>query len=338
MNNILDSLIKSLIPAVEAEMEALLTSDGSNYQLYFGMMQYHLGWADSDLNRITGTAGKRIRPLVCLLVCDAAGGDWKQAIPAAAAIELLHNFSLIHDDIEDDSDTRRGRETVWKLWGIPQAINAGDSMFAFAFDALSRLGKTGVSAEAITRSLQVFTHACIHITKGQHLDMLYETIDDVSLDQYLDMISDKTASLLSATAEIGAIIAGASSEVQAYYAGFGEYLGLAFQAYDDFLGVWGDETSLGKSTSTDILTRKKTLPILYGLKNSPELVSVFSQEEVDVLRAVDILDSVGAKVFTTEKARFYTEKALSMLEKAGPQGKAKEALYILTDKLIKRES
>jgi geranylgeranyl diphosphate synthase type I len=273
-----------------------------------------------------------------LLVCDASGGDWKQAVPGAAAIELLHNFSLIHDDIEDDSDTRRGRETVWKLWGIPQAINAGDSMFAFAFKALSRLENLNVSPTAITHALKVFTNACIHLTKGQHLDMLYENIDDVSLEQYLYMISDKTASLISTTARIGAIVSGASQEKQGHYATFGKNLGLAFQVYDDYLGIWGNEIMLGKSTSTDLLTRKKTLPILFGLENSADLRKLFTQPSIDIDRAVEILDRVGAKEYTREKAQFYSEKALSMLDKAEPQGSAGEALHILTDQLIRREN
>jgi geranylgeranyl diphosphate synthase type I len=272
------------------------------------------------------------------LVCDASGGQWEQALPAAAAIELLHNFSLIHDDIEDDSDTRRGRATVWTLWGIPQAINAGDSMFASAFDALGGLSDRKVAAEIVVKAQQIFTNACIKLTKGQHLDMWFETQDGVTVDNYLEMISGKTAALLVATTEIGSLVAQADSETQKHYGEFGRNVGLAFQAYDDILGVWGDEALLGKSTASDILTRKKTLPVLYGLGQSAELRDLYQQPEMDLQRAVALLDSVGAREYTQAAAQRYSDAAIQHLDAADPQGAAGEALRTLTAQLIQRKS
>jgi len=338
MTTALDRFHQEFLPAIEAEMQAVLASNEKNYSLYYGMMRYHLGWLDPALKPVDGIAGKRIRPLVLLLVCDSSGGNWEQALPAAAAIELLHNFSLIHDDIEDDSETRRGRTTVWKLWGIPQAINAGDSMFASAFDALGQLSRRRVPAEAIVQAQQIFAQACIKLTKGQHLDMWFETQHDVMVENYLEMISGKTAALLVATTEIGALVAGTSSETQTHYGEFGRNVGLAFQAYDDILGVWGDEALLGKSTASDILTRKKTLPVLYGLNQSAELRDLYTQAEIDLDRAMALLNGVGAREYTQAAAQRYSEAAIEHLDAADPQGAAGEALRTLTAQLIQRQS
>lgn len=337
MSAALEHLSELFLPAIEAEMKAVLASDDPRYQLYYGMMHYHLGWADQQLGPAAGQVGKRIRPLVCLLVCDAGGGDWERAVPAAAAIELLHNFSLIHDDIEDDSETRRGRKAVWAVWGITQAINAGDSMFASAFEALARLVDRGVEHRTVAEALRVFTHACTELTKGQHLDICYESQTEVTADQYLGMIAGKTAALISATAEIGAIVADATPEHRRHYAEFGRNLGLAFQAYDDVLGVWGDELSLGKSTASDLLNRKKTLAVVYGLAQSAELRELFGKPEIDVPRAVELLDSIGARQYALSTAHQYSDAAIADLEAAAAAGKAGEALRQLTAELIRRD-
>ncbi len=334
----LDHYTRQFLPAVEAEIKAILESDHPSYKVYYGMMHYHLGWVDAGLGSESGTAGKRIRPLICLLVCDAASGNWEQAVPAAAAIELLHNFSLIHDDIEDGSRTRRGRKTVWELWGVPQAINAGDSMFSSAYAALARVADRGVAAETTVDSLQVFAQACVQLTKGQHLDMRYETQVSVDVEQYLQMIAGKTAALISATSEIGAIIASSEPEKRRHFAEFGRNVGLAFQAHDDVLGIWGNETTVGKSTVSDILTRKKTLPVVYGLAQSSELRDLYAGAQLDVQRAVDLLEAAGAKDYAMAAVDRYSEAAMAHLAKAHPAGPAGDALRKLTTQLVKRQS
>jgi geranylgeranyl diphosphate synthase type I len=147
MPSTLKSILAQYLPAIEAELRDLLASAGAPFSDYYGMLHYHMGWCDDELHPIQGQAGKRVRPVLCLLANEAAGGSHEQALPAAAGIETLHNFSLLHDDIEDNSDTRRGRPTVWKLWGRPQAINAGDGMFALAHLAFGRLPERGVPVE-----------------------------------------------------------------------------------------------------------------------------------------------------------------------------------------------
>jgi geranylgeranyl diphosphate synthase type I len=335
---VLDHYTRQFLSAIEAEMKSILESDHPSYKMYYGMMHYHLGWVDVGMGSESGKAGKRIRPLICLLVCDAAGGNWEQAVPAAAAIELLHNFSLIHDDIEDGSRTRRGRKTVWELWGVPQSINAGDSMFSSAYAALARLADRGVAAETTVDSLQVFAQACVQLTRGQHLDMQYETQANVDVEQYLQMIAGKTAALLSAASEIGATIAGTDPERRRHFAEYGRNVGLAFQVHDDILGVWGNESTVGKSTVSDILTRKKTMPVVYGLARSSELRDLYACPRLDVQRAADLLEAAGAKDYAVAAADRYSEAAAAHLEKADPVGSAGDALRELTTLLVKRQN
>ena len=170
------------------------------------MMQYHMGWVDEQFHPVTLNSGKRIRPVACLLSCAAAGGNWQHALPAGAAIEILHNFSLVHDDIEDASPTRRGRPTVWHLWGEPQAINTGDGMFTVAHLAMSRLLEGGVEPPVVVRALRRFDETALRLTEGQYMDMDFETRDEVEVDEYLEMITGKTAVLLSLSSELGALI------------------------------------------------------------------------------------------------------------------------------------
>jgi geranylgeranyl diphosphate synthase, type I len=332
-------LSEQMRQAVNAEMKAVLNASDTPPDLFHGMMHYHMGWRDEQMQPADVNAGKQIRPVICLLTCQAAGGNWQQAVPAAAAIELLHNFSLIHDDIEDASPTRRGRQTLWTIWGMEQAINAGDAMFAFAHLALNRLVDRGVVAETAVTALRRFDETCVHLTQGQHADMNFERRDAVTVDEYLAMITGKTAVLLSLCTELGALIAGADSPTVSHYAQFGLNLGLAFQVIDDILGIWGDEAVIGKSASTDILTKKKTLPVLYGLSQNGALRQLYNQENTDetfVRDAIDVLNTTGARAYATERATYYSQNALQHLEEAQPSGSAYVALNQLSASLLQR--
>ncbi|WP_420642664.1 polyprenyl synthetase family protein [Candidatus Leptofilum sp.] len=332
-------LSQEMRQAVTAEMKAVLNATEAPPDLFYGMLHYHMGWRDDQLQPADVNAGKQIRPVLCLLACQAAGGNWQQAVPAAAAIELLHNFSLIHDDIEDASPTRRGRKTLWTIWGQEQAINAGDAMFSLAHLALNRLVERGVSAETAVHALRRFDETCVRLTQGQHADMFFETQNSVSVSDYLAMITGKTAVLLSLCTELGALISGKDAETVHHYAQFGLNLGLAFQVIDDILGIWGDESLIGKSASTDILTKKKTLPVLYGLNQNNDLRQLYQQETTDetfVQQAIHILDSTGAREDATERATYYSETALGHLEEAEPAGPAGAALQQLSAMLLQR--
>jgi geranylgeranyl diphosphate synthase, type I len=322
------------IPLVESEMRNCLAVPDSVLDGYYGMLRYHLGWADENLAPANINSGKRIRPMLCLLACQSAQGDAMQAIPAAAAIELLHNFSLIHDDIEDNSPTRRGRASLWALWGIPQAINAGDGLFAIAHLAMNRLRDRGVAYERILDVRAIFDRTCLALTQGQYLDMSFESRLSTSVDEYMTMISGKTAGLISASVAIGATLAGSAAVV--HYGTFGRELGLAFQIQDDILGIWGDEALTGKSAESDIATKKKSLPVVYALGQSAKLRTLYAAPQVDVPAAIAELEAVGAARFAEQAARQHHEQALQALQASGASGDAGQALFELAESLLGR--
>ncbi len=325
------------LPQIEEEMKrAVGAADDPIYAPFYGMLHYHLGWAGADFAPATFPVGKRIRPMLCLLTCEAASGDPQAALPAAAAIELLHNFSLIHDDVEDHSELRRGRLTVWKQWGVAQAINAGDALYAIAHAAFRRLRDFGVSPDRHIAARIRFDQTCLKLTQGQHLDLSFESRDRVTVEEYMEMIDGKTAALVSGAAAIGAIVAG-SDQVDRY-AEFGRCLGLAFQVQDDLLGIWGDPAVTGKSAADDVAMRKKSLPVLYGLGNSSELSELYAAVEIDVQKAVELLEYVGAREYAEKVADEYTQKAMAALDAAQPQREAGEALRELARSLLGRRA
>ena len=340
MFDALRDLSSEMIPAVETELRDVLKLNKKSDDLFYGMMHYHMGWVDEDLLPLELNGGKRIRPFLCLLACAAAGGDWKQAVPAAASIEIIHNFSLVHDDIQDVSPTRRGRPTVWKLWGANQAINIGDTMFALAHIAMERMRTRGVKDSITLRAIRMLDDTCIALTKGQYFDMQFEERDDVSVDDYLSMINGKTAALLSLSTELGAVVSGSEPEISDHFAAFGRDLGLAFQIRDDILGIWGDETLIGKSAATDIETRKKSLPVLYGLSKDEELRRLYNEPETNeefVYRVVERLNSAGSREFTENYEKKYADSAIAHLEAVSPDGDAGLALFQMTGRLLNRK-
>ncbi len=340
MSDSLTELFEEIILSVEKEMRLVLKTDAAEVDPFLGMIHYQMGWCNKHFEPVKSSGGKRVRPLLCLLSCQSAGGDWHQAVPAGAALELLHNFTLIHDDIQDASPTRRGRPTVWKVWSEKQAINVGDAMFALAHIGLSRMQARGIDALTLNQALLRLDETCLDLTFGQYKDMDFEERAVVSVDEYLQMIGGKTAALLSLSSELGALVAGADKELIHHYAAFGRDLGLAFQVRDDILGIWGDESVIGKSAATDIATRKKSLPVLYGLEKNSELSQLFEQSHLGndfVSKAVQLLDNVGAREFAEEYESRYANSALANLEAANPVGLAGDALYQLTNILLKRE-
>lgn len=289
------------LPWIEAEMRAVLSTGDPTVAGHYDIMQYHMGWRDVDLRPAEAPAGKRIRPVLCLLACGAAGGDPRHAAPAAAGLELLHNFSLIHDDIEDNSAMRRHRPTTWVLFGMPIACNAGDGMFSAAHLAFFRLEQHGLPAERILAALRCFDETCLALTEGQFLDMSFEARQDVTPEDYFRMIAGKTGALLAAAPQVGAIVAGATPEIVAAYRAYGAALGRAFQVQDDILGIWGDEAVTGKSAASDILSKKKSLPVLFALTDAavgPRLRHLYAQPALtsnDVPAVLALLDEAGAR-------------------------------------------
>ena len=340
-NGELSGFIGTWLPQIEAEMDAVIGSSDEHVAAHYGMMRYHLGWADAHFHLRPAPAGKRLRPILCLLSCAELGGDATQAVPAAAAIELLHNFSLIHDDIEDGDEMRHHRPTVWKVWGAPIGINVGDAMFTLAFAAIQRLTQRGVNSKATLGVLNQFTQTCLALTEGQYLDLSFEQRPVVSVDEYMRMIQGKTAALVGASVAIGARIAGASTRQQTDMLQFGQAIGLAFQIQDDILGIWGDAAQTGKPVGSDILNRKKSLPLLHAL-NHPEVgdqmqgVFALPVDESQVERVLELLTQSETRHFAEREMEKQHNLAMAALESAlGPRA-ATSPLLMLAEGLLHR--
>jgi geranylgeranyl diphosphate synthase type I len=328
----------TMLPVIETELRHTVAQvDTPRLAEMYYMLAYHMGWVGEGAG--AEARGKRIRPILVLLCAQAAGGDWHDALPGSTAVELIHNFSLVHDDIQDQSPTRRGRPTLWKKWGTAQAINAGDALFSLAqISILGLVEKVSINAAlSASRALQ---DTCLHLTEGQFLDLAYEERNDLSVEDYWPMVEGKTAALISSCTLIGALAASAEAVTCESYQKFGRFLGMAFQVQDDYLGIWGDAALLGKSTESDLVSGKKSLPVLYGLAKDEVFAERWNRgqitsEEVQELAA--FLEREGGRKFVAEQADRLTHQALEALDSANPQGKAGEALRELAGLLLKRQ-
>lgn len=328
------------LPALEETMQEVLSA--SSPELLYGMLRYHLGWADTAFRPVAHKAGKRLRPVFLLLACEAQSGDWQQALPAAAAIELLHNFTLIHDDIEDCDRTRRGRPTLWTVWGESQAINAGDALFALAYRSMINLHTTSLLPELILRVVAQYTEAILQITEGQCLDLSFETEQEIIEATYLTMIRNKTAVLIGLACELGGMIAGASPAAITALREFGESLGMAFQMQDDLLGLWGKPEQTGKPVGSDLRNRKKSLPILHGMTHSADFRALVTATsaigDADIVRGLALLEAAGSREYVHAQALAHHRAALDALERSQGVDEAQAALYTLTKQLMGRDT
>ncbi|MBV8694057.1 MAG: polyprenyl synthetase family protein [Chloroflexi bacterium] len=294
---------------------------------FYGQLGYHLGWLDAHFVPVQHNTGKLLRPTLLLLAYEAAGAcettskreektHLDRALPAAVAIELLHNFTLIHDDIEDGDRERRSRPTAWAVFGIPQAINLGDGLASLSRLALFTLLDKGVDADLVARLGYCFDRATLTVIEGQHMDICFETQEQVTVPHYLEMITRKTAALLACAAEMGARL-GCSDEptIKALHQ-FGWHLGTAFQVRDDLLGIWATQAESGKTPAGDVFRRKKTLPVLHAIQHaSPQdhawLRTFYSQQEAprseQVGQVLSILEHTRSREYCQH---FLTEHCL----------------------------
>lgn len=330
----LSFLLKEMRSAIETDLQTSLAPlQGEGVQAMGEMIAYHVGWSQP------GSAGKRVRPILTLLCCAAVSGAWDNALPAASAIEWIHNFSLIHDDIQDHSATRRGRDTLWSREGVAQAINTGDAVFALARLTTQRLTDLDVSSETTLQVTNRLDHACLELTKGQYLDIDFEIREHVQVTEYMEMIAGKTAALLEAACSVGALIGNADPDLIAFYSEFGRNVGLAFQMFDDLLGIWGDTASTGKPAGDDLSSRKKTLPILYGIEKSTTAKELWGSDlsNDDQLQAmIRALEESGAKTYGENQAEEFTQCALTALHQAQPLQPYGEELENLALSLLRR--
>jgi geranylgeranyl diphosphate synthase type I len=334
----LDKYQEEMLPAIEDELKSVVQqANGTGLSELHEMLVYHLGWEGDGAG--PKARGKRVRPLLVLLSSAAIGKDWSKALPAAASVELLHNFSLIHDDIQDNSELRRGRKTIWAKWGIPQAINAGDAMFALAHIALNRLEEFS-GPEVFIQASQLLSRSSLQLTQGQYLDLAYENARDLDIESYWPMVSGKTAELLSTCTQLGGLVNGASKDRLDSLSLFGEKLGLAFQVHDDILGIWGNIVETGKSTNSDLLSEKKSLPLLYALDKGGSFAKTWekrSGKADQIQELTNLLEASGGKAYAEDMAEKLTTEALNALEQASPNIEAGQALQELALDLVKRK-
>jgi geranylgeranyl diphosphate synthase type I len=325
-----DLSLAQMISDVETEIMRLVADRETSTAGVYAMVRYHLGLDGSG-----AAAGKRMRPLLGLLAYASIAGDYAAALPGAAAVELGHNFSLVHDDIEDGDRERRHRATLWSVYGVPQAINAGDMLFSLSRVALHRLTELGFSDSKVLRLMRLYDKTCVALCEGQFIDITTSETDDLMpVDLYFDMIGRKTAALIAASIEAGALLATDDEQVIGRYRAFGWDLGIAFQLNDDLLGIWGAEEQTGKEP-TDIARKKKTLPVIYAFEHADpasrsrlaELYGSDTPTPGEVAEIVAILEECGARDYTREAARRHRDAALASLDAAGVvDGEARERL------------
>jgi geranylgeranyl diphosphate synthase, type I len=268
---------------------------------------YHLGLTDSEGRPAgrTGTAGKALRPALALLSARAAGAEAEQGVPAAAAVEFVHNFSLLHDDIMDGDTERRHRPTAWTVYGVGAAILAGDALLALAQDLLLE----GPAPQG-TWASRCLSAAVQRLIAGQGADLAFERRDNVTLDECRQMAGDKTAALMACACSIGAIYVGAPAVLAMGLAGFGAHVGLAFQLTDDLLGIWGAPEITGKPVRSDLRTRKKSLPVVAALTSGTEpgrelrelLARTGSLSEDELIRAAGLVEAAGGREWVEAEA------------------------------------
>ncbi len=330
-----------IVADIDAEMSSVLNERNGHARSLYEMLAYHLG-----LDGEPGSGGKRIRPLLGALAYQSITGDYHKALPGAAAVELGHNFSLVHDDIEDSDRERRHRPTLWAIWGVPLAINAGDALFALSRLALYRLLDGGFSDRRVLELMRTYDETCLALCEGQYLDISFERRSDVTVEAYLEMIAKKTAALLAASVKAGAVLATDDDEIGEAYYRFGHDLGMAFQMSDDVKGTFWSSSESGKPEAGDVRKRKKTLPIVWALEHASgadrerldviyrqpapmddrevaEPSAVAPMDDADVTEVLAILDRCGARDHAAAQARSYRDRALDRLERlpCRPEGK-----------------
>jgi len=333
-----EQIRKVMLDSIEASLQEYLDAYWGNEQsLFKEMISYHMGWQSGLPSK---AKGKRIRPYLLLLMSAVSGNDWLKALPAAVSVEYLHNFTLIHDDIMDNSKLRHGQPSVWSKFNIPQAINAGDGLFNMSQWALYQI-KSNYPQEITFRVLEIFNQTVAELIEGQILDIQFEEQSETTLDDYWRMITGKTGILIKACALIGACLGSLNDHFISLAGDFGLNLGLAFQVQDDLLGIWGDPVKTGKPIFNDLIEGKTSLPIVYALQNEANFKEAWINKNINLENArhyTTLLEEIGAKVFCQNKAKEFTQRAFLALDtidlKRNPYMKLLQAL---TSSLLIRE-
>ena len=337
----IDDEIDAVLESVEARASPISDSDLPLY----AVLRYHLGILNSSFEPERSDPGKRLRSKLCLLSCDATGADPRLAVPVAAAVELLHNFTLIHDDIQDRSALRRHRDTVWTIWGVSQAINAGDAMFALAHLALNRSLQQGVPAGIVLDLSTELHQITLRIVEGQVLDLGFEQRDDVMPDEYLTMIDGKTSAIIQFACWAGARVGNALPASLPAFQEFGRALGMGFQIRDDYLGVWGAETTTGKPFADDVRRRKQSLPVLLlkeraAPEERAQINALYLQDELasdDIGIVLALFDKYEVSESVQQEVTRWHDRAFSLLADLDISGENASTMAELIDGLVDRD-
>ena len=327
VKEILGSYISDIIGTIEDELDVITPNNLQEASIY-----------------LTKAGGKMLRPALSLITAEAVGGQKENALKAGSAIELIHTFSLIHDDIMDDDDMRRGMPSVHKVWGEDVAILAGDTLFSKTFEIIINSDKELTSHAQINNALAAVADACVKICEGQALDMGFENRFDVTEDEYMEMIFKKTGALIAAATKVGAIMGGASDEVIDAMYEYGRLIGLAFQIQDDYLDLASDEETLGKPIGSDIGKGKMTIIAINGLSSagddSEKLLEILKDEnnsQADIDLAIEILTKCGAIEYARNLAQDSVDQAKEVLEIL-PDSSSKQVLSDIADFVLERHS
>ena len=296
------AILRTYLDGAERAIDELLCPDDPDLGV---MLRYHMGRVDEAGRPTSLSQGKRLRPSLCMFACEAVGGAPEQALPAAAAIELVHNFSLIHDDIQDGDLQRHHRPTVWAVYGKPQAVQAGNAMRILADLGVGRLMHEELEAPVAAACSRALSEAYLEMIEGQVLDLDFEGRTDVDTAAYLRMIGLKTGALIRCSMYMGALVGGGDAETVGAMSQCGSHIGLVFQIRDDYLGIWGREDETGKPTGSDLRSKKNSLPVVYGLEHAggverEHIQSVYAKEHVDdsdVASLIELLESLGAPAY-----------------------------------------
>jgi geranylgeranyl diphosphate synthase type I len=310
--------------------------------------RYYMGWTDTAGVPSDGGGGKRLRPTLTLLACESAGGEIEKALPVAIALEYVHNFSLIHDDLEDGDRFRHHRPTVWAVWGEAIAIVSGNAMLKVADRAAMRLAERGVGLEVSLEAQRALTTGYLRMMEGQYLDIEFESRPSISVQEYLDMIERKTGALIEAAIYLGALLgrpAGAGRELADGFRMVGHDLGRIFQIRDDILGVWGGAET-GKPVGADIQRKKKALPAVHALSQSvgaskKRLAEIFALEEItgsDVEDVLEIMAAMGTQEFCQSMAAERWQRARNVLQSLRIPADAHREFEELGEFLLVRDS
>ncbi|MFE0063142.1 polyprenyl synthetase family protein [Streptomyces sp. NPDC059003] len=281
----------------------------------------HFGWWDQAGRPLENSAGKAVRPALALLACEAVGGARSAALPAAVAVELVHNASLLHDDIIDGDRLRRGRPALWALSGVPAAILAGDALFFLAVQAVSEAPPPldGAGPGLLTAAVQ-------DLIDGEYTDTLLEGRSAVSVEECVAMAAGKTGALIAVSCALGALAGGADAERVGHLRAFGAHVGAAFQLVDDLLGIWGDPARTGKPAGADLAARKKSLPVTAALATDGaagrELSLLYADpgplSPAELARAAQLVEAAGGRFWAAQEADRHIQQALAQLTAARP--------------------